>query len=289
MFPPTDRAGAWLGVTARATAAFAAGLCVLVLGWLLAGASPGLQVLGLARLATDPGWRPTANAAGAFSLVPAAFGSVLVALLATLLAVPLGIATSIGAVLVLPRPVARTLDVAMSVLAGLPSVVLGLWGLTTLVPLVARLRPPGTSMLAAALTLGVMCLPTMHITAAAALRSTPREAVDAALAMGLTRWAILRTAIAPSAGAGVLVGAALALTRALGETMVVVMVAGNVAAVPGSLLDPVRTLTANIALEMSYAQGVHRSILYASGALLLLLVTILVLLSRTAARSRTHA
>lgn len=265
---------------ARLGAFFAGSLCLFIAGFLLIRSVPGVSQVGLSRLATDPSWHPTPDASGTFSLVSAAAGSVLVTIIATLLAVPIGVAAAAGSVYFVPPWLGRAMDNAMSVLAGLPSVVLGLWGLTTLVPIVARIRPPGTSALAASLTLAIMIVPTVFVASSSALIAVPRHMLDAARAMGLSRWGSLRAAVLPVARPALVVGAVLAMTRALGETMAVVMVAGNVASLPHSVLDPVRTLTANISLEMAYATGAHRSLLFASGTLLMALIALMVIASR---------
>lgn len=265
-----------LAVVSRASAAIAGGLFVLIAGFLILRAQPAFAELGLVRFVADSSWHPTPGTEGEFRLVPAMVGSVITTALATLIAVPLGAGAALGAVYFVRPSIGRTLNVLVGVLAGLPSVVIGLWGLTTLVPWIARIRAPGTSVLAAALTLAAMIVPTVYVTASSALNAVPRSALDAAAAMGLSRWGTIRAVVVPMMKPAIVLAALLAIARALGETMAVVMVAGNVAAVPSSVLDPVRTLTANIALELAYATGLHRAALFASGAALLVLVWVLV-------------
>jgi len=269
-----------VGVAARTGAMATASLTLLIFAFLLLESAPALRDVGPVRMVTDDSWHPTPDSTGSFSLVPAVLGSVAVALGAVLIAAPVGLLAAICMNELAPRPLRAVLKGLVGVLAGIPSVVLGLWGLTALAPLIAHLRPPGQSALTASLTLAIMILPTIGLTSCAALAATPDSISGAARALGLSRAAAFRLAAWPMARAGVAVGVILALTRALGETMVVVMVAGNVAGVPSSPLDPVRTLTANIALEMGYALGDHRSVLFASGALLTLIVTGLVVLAR---------
>lgn len=266
-----------LAAVTRASAACVGGLFVLIAGFLFWSARPAFAELGLARFATDASWHPTPGVEGEFDLVPAMVGSVLTTLLATSIAVPIGAGAALGAVYIARPWIGRVLNVLVGVLAGLPSVVIGLWGLTTLVPILAAWRAPGTSVLAAALTLAAMIVPTVYVTTSAALNAVPRAELDAAAAMGLTRWGTIRAAVTPYLKPAVVLATLLALARALGETMAVVLVAGNVAALPKSVLDPVRTLTGNIALELAYATGLHRAALFASGAVLLVLVWLLVL------------
>jgi len=161
-------------------------------------------------------------------------------------------------------------------LAGIPSVVYGFWGLVTLAPLVRQWHPPGVSLLTAILVLTLMILPTVALTVDAALAAVPVIHLRAAAALALSRWGMIRAVILPQARSGIASGMLLAAGRALGETMAVLMVAGNVVQQPHSLFDSVRTLTANIALEMAYAMGDHRAALFVSGLALLLMVLALV-------------
>jgi phosphate transport system permease protein len=174
-------------------------------------------------------------------------------------------------------------------LAGTPSVVLGLWGLTTIVPLILWLAPPGTSLITGSLILSLMIMPTVALTTEAALAALPQSHLAGAAALGLSREATILNVILPSARASIFAGSILALARALGETMVVLMVSGNVVQVPTSLFDPVRTLTANIALEMAYATGDHRSSLFVSGFALAGLVLILAIAARRSGGHAVHA
>lgn len=278
-----------LVVLGRIGALFAGSLCLFIAAFLLMRSAPGLSQVGIGRLVTDASWHPTTDASGTFSLVAAIAGTTIVTVLATILAVPVGVAAAVGSVYLVRPSVGRAMDLGVGVLAGIPSVVLGLWGLTALVPLIAKLRPPGTSVLAASITLAVMIVPTVYVAAASAFRVVPRHMLDAAIAMGLSRWGTLRIVVLPMARPAIAVGAVLATTRALGETMAVVMVAGNVATVPHSAFDPVRTLTANIALEMAYATGTHRSLLFASGAVLMMVIAVMVVMSRRLMPEVAHA
>lgn len=269
-----------LVVAGRLGAVFAGSLCLCIAGFLLVRSAPGLSQVGVSRLITDGTWHPTPDSSGTFSLVAAIVGSAIVTVLGTLLAVPVGVAAAVGSVYLVGPSLGRAMDLCVGVLAGLPSVVLGLWGLTSLVPLIATWRPPGTSVLAASITLSIMIVPTVYVAAASAFRAVPRQMLDGASAMGLSRWGTIRAVVLPVARPAIAVGGVLATTRALGETMAVVMVAGNVAKVPNSVFQPARTLTANIALEMAYAAGAHRSLLFASGAVLMVVIAVMVVLSR---------
>lgn len=259
-------------VLLRAAAAVSGGLVLLVALFVVLEAAPLLARLGPERFVVD-GWHPSE---GSYGLTPMIAGTLLVAAGALVLAAPLGLASALFRHFYAPVGVGRIHRRVVELLAGVPSVVYGFWGLVVLVPLVAGIEPPGASLLAGILVLTLMILPTVALTADAALEAVPREQLVGAAALGLTRWTVARRIALPSARSGILTGVVLAGGRAVGETMAVLMVCGNVVQVPDSLFDPVRTLTANIALEMAYAVGDHRSALYVSGLVLLAVVAALV-------------
>jgi phosphate transport system permease protein len=256
----------------------AAGLSAAIIGlivvFLATESLPFLLKSGVWPLLTDRSWNPTE---GQFGLAPIMAGTVLTAVGATLMAAPLGIASALFARNAPNRWIARGQRALVTLLAGVPSVVFGFWGLVTLAPIVALWEPPGASLLTAILVLAVMILPTVALTADAALGAVPANLRLGAAGLGLSREAAILRVELPAAKSGIIAGVLLALSRALGETMAVLMVAGNVVQVPSSLFDPVRTLTANIALEMAYATGDHRSSLFASGLALGAVVAILAL------------
>lgn len=261
----------------RLVAIFVSALAVLILLFLIRDSQSTLAVLGW-RLVSDASWHPTATEKdGTFGLLPIIMGTVLVTLGATLVAAPLGIGSAIYCQFYAPRRLARLYRRLVELLAGIPSVVFGFWGLVVLAPLIAKLHPPGPSLLAGIVVVGLMILPTIMLITESALAAVPRPSLHAAVALGMGRWAIIRSIVIPSAQAGILTGIILGAARAIGETMAVVMICGNVVRMPRSLFDPVRTLTANIALEMGYAEGYHRGALFVSGLLLLVLSISLVI------------
>lgn len=232
----------------------------------------------LFRLFQSDGWYPLE---GRFGMAPMIWASLAVTLGAITLALPVGLASAIFLQFYAHASLVPGFRLLLNLLAGVPSVVFGLWGLTRLVPLIASWQPPGASLLAAILVLALMILPTVALTSAAALAAVPRELNAGAVALGLGRKSAILRVILPAAKSGIISGLVLAAVRALGETMAVLMVAGNVVQNPSGLFEPVRVLTANIALEMAYAMGEHRASLFASGLLLTLVVWVLV---RVAAR-----
>lgn len=223
------------------------------------------------------GWFPSD---GQFNLWPMLLASVLATLGALLIAVPMGVAAAFFITFFAPVKLASIFRRLVMLLAGIPSVVYGLWGLTVLVPLIAQNAPPGASLLSAIVILATMILPTIALTSDAALRAVPVSYWRGGQALGLSAQAILLKIAVPAARSGIFTGVLLATTRALGETMAVLMVAGNVVQVPGSIFDSVRVLTANIALEMAYATDAHRASLYVSSLLLTLVVVAIVCLGR---------
>jgi phosphate transport system permease protein len=268
-------------------AALVAGLIVVgMVGFLVLEAAAALRAVGPGRFFTDPQWHP---AEGLFGLLPMLAGTALATLGALLLATPLGIASALFCRYFAPRGIASLYRRLVELLAGTPSVVFGLWGLVVLVPLLNRVHPPGASLLAAILILALMVLPTLALTVESGLRSLPEEYLHAAAALGLSRWTTVFRVALPAARSAVATGILLATGRALGETMAVLMVCGNVVQLPRTLFDPIRTLTANVALEMAYALGLHRSALFLSGLLLALVVIGVVLIAEFAAREPTHA
>lgn len=222
-------------------------------------------------------WQPSK---GLFGLQAMLGASLLSSLLAMLLAVPAGLLVSVWLIFYAPVSVARVYSVLLGLMANIPSVVYGLWGLVVLVPLLNAWVPPGASLLAAAIVLGLMILPLLMVQADVALRESARRHLPAALCLGVSRWAAIRRVLLPATWPRLWPSILLQLGRALGETMAVLMVAGNVVQWPGSIFAPVRTLTANIALEMSYATGPHLQALYLSGWVLMVLALLLMGLAR---------
>jgi len=273
----------------RLAGAAAGSIVLLIVAYLLAEALPALQALGPLRWIRDASWHPAGGAgAGRFNLSPMLIGTAAAATGAVLLATPLSIASALFCRFYAPRRLGGGYRRLVQLLAGLPSVVFGFWGLVVLTPLIGRWQPPGQSLLAGILILTLMILPTISLLAESALAAVPRAYGQAAAAMGLTRWATIRQVMLPAAITGLSSAILLGAARAIGETMAVLMVTGNVVRTPASLLDPVRTLTANIALELGYALELHRSALFVSGLLLMGMVALLVGISEALRPEERH-
>ena len=262
----------WLPGMLRAGALIALLVMSFILIFLIGESWPVLSKLSIAQLVTDSSWHPLE---GAYNLMPMLTATVLASTGALLLAIPLGLASALFTVFYAPSCLAISYKRLIELLAGIPSVVFGFWGLTVLVPLLNQWQPPGASLLAGILVLTLMILPTVTVMAHAALAAVPVELVRSAAALGLSRFGTIQGVMLPAAKAGITAGIILAGARALGETMAVLMVAGNVVQYPETVFDPVRTLAANIALETAYAMGDHRAVLFVSGLLLMGLIMVL--------------
>lgn len=258
------------------TVVVAVGILLLILLFLVRESWPALQRIGLYRFFSDEGWHPLE---GGFNLAPMLIATFTATLGAILIAGPIGIASAVFGRYYAPPMIAEGFRRMLALLAGIPSVVFGLWGLTVLVPIIAKWQPPGASLLAGILILAFMILPTIALTADAALKAVPKQYFHGAYALGLSLAGLVFNVAIPAARSGIIGGIILATARALGETMAVLMVAGNVVQTPNSLFDSVRALTANIALEMAYATGDHRAALFVSGLALMLLVLSLALIA----------
>ena len=235
-------------------------------------------------------WYPTF---GLYGVAPLVLGSLLVTIGAILIAFPLGMATAVFVREVAPSWAREVLKPTIEVLAGIPSVVLGFFGMTILAPIIReRLNAPtGLTALAGSLILAYMALPTIISVAEDALDAVPRGYRDAALAMGATNWQVIWRVVVPAARSGIVMALMLGMGRAIGETMAVMMVTGNAARLPvslDSLLRPVRTMTATVAAEMGEvaAGSTHYRVLFAIGIVLFVITFLINLVAASALFSR---
>ncbi|MDX1589733.1 MAG: phosphate ABC transporter permease subunit PstC [Oleiphilaceae bacterium] len=273
-----DQALRWV---TGAAALLAGALLLLILAELFRASWPALVNLSVKDWLFSGQWAPSQGHYGLAAMLAA---SLAVSVLALAVAAPAGIL--IGAWLHLGAPswVASPMRALQGVMAGIPSVVYGFWGLVTLVPLVNQWAPPGAVLITAVLVLALMILPLSVLVTDAALRQVPERSLQAARALALSRWGTFRNVMWPTVRGSIASGVVLQFGRALGETMAVLMVAGNVIRWPGSLTEPVRTVTANIALEMGYASGLHSQVLFLSGLLLMVFVLACMMLVRGGVR-----
>jgi phosphate transport system permease protein len=234
---------------------------------------PIISKVGLFNFVFGMVWDPSH---GSYGIFPMILGSVTVTLGAAILGVPVAISCSIFLSEFAPAKLSNIVRPAIQLLAAIPSVVYGFWGLLFVVPAIRNyLGGPGLSILAGSIILAIMILPTIISIAEVSLMSLPRQYKEGAYALGLTQWQTIRSVLLPTAKSGIVAAIILGIGRAIGETMAVIMVLGNAVAIPKSILDPARTLTTNIGIEMGYASGDHQQALFATGIVLLVIVMIL--------------
>lgn len=246
---------------------------ILICVFLFANGVPAMAEIGFFNFVGGQRWKPSS---GLYGIWPMIVGSLYVTAGALIVGVPAGIFTAMYLARFCNKRLYRFLKPAINLLAGIPSVVYGFFGLVVLVPLVREwLGGTGMSTLTASVLLGIMILPTIIGVAESAIRAVPEAYYEGALALGATHERSVFFVVLRAARSGVLAGVVLGIGRAIGETMAVIMVAGNQAQLPTSLFKGVRTLTANIVLEMGYAADLHREALIATGVVLFALILLL--------------
>lgn len=215
-------------------------------------------------------WRPNNDLYGIFPMI---VGSVYVTAGAIIFGVPLGILTAVFMARFCPKGIYRVMKPAVDLLAGIPSIVYGFFGLMAIVPLMQQMfGGSGKSILTASVLLGIMILPTIIGVTESSLRAVPEAYYEGSLALGATKERSVFFSVLPAAKSGVMAGVVLGIGRAIGETMAIIMVAGNQTAMPSGILSGVRTMTANIVMEMGYATDLHREALFATGVVLFVFI-----------------
>lgn len=219
-------------------------------------------------------WEPSLNIFGILPMIVASLGATLGSLL---IGVPVGVLSAVFIVELAPKRLAKILSGSVQLLAGIPSVLFGIFGLAVIVPGVQKIfnLPKGQSLLSVIIVLAVMMLPTIITVSETAIRAVPNEFKEGSLALGASRTETIFKVVIPSAKSGILTGVVLGIGRAIGETMAVILVAGNSPIMPNSIMDSIRPLTTNIALEMGYAFGTHQEMLFATGVVLFSFILIL--------------
>jgi len=245
----------------------------LICIFLFANGIPGMAKIGVFKFLTGRVWKPGNDIYG---ILPMILGSVYVTAGALVIGVPTGITTAVFMSRFASKRIAKIMKHAVSLLAGIPSVVYGFFGLTVVVPLVRDLfGGSGTSILSASIVLGIMILPTIISISEPALNAVPNAYYEGALVLGATHERAVFKVILPAAKSGVMAGVVLGVGRAIGEAMAVMMVAGNQPRMPKGLLQGVRTLTGNIVMEMGYAADLHREALIATAVVLFVFILII--------------
>ena len=258
---------------------------VLICLFLFANGIPTIGEIGPLNFLLGTTWRPGNDLYG---ILPMILGSVYVTAGALIVGVPIGILCAVFLACYCPEKLYKFLKPAVDLLAGIPSIVYGFYGLVVIVPILQNLVGDGfsgKSILTASILLGIMILPTIISVTESSLRAVPVQYYEGALALGATKERSIFRAVLPAARMGILAGIILGIGRAIGETMAVVMVCGNQAIMPQGITMGVRTLTANIVLEMGYASGLHREALIATAVVLFVFILI-INLSFTALKRR---
>ncbi|MCC8126891.1 MAG: phosphate ABC transporter permease subunit PstC [Clostridiales bacterium] len=244
--------------------------------FLFANGVPAIGKIGVLDFLTGKTWKPGNNIYGIFPMI---LGSIYVTAGAILIGVPIGILTAVYLSKFCPRMLYKVIKPAVDLLAGIPSVVYGFFGMVVIVPAMSFLfGGSGKSMATASVLLGIMILPTIIGVSESAINAVPSSYYEGALALGATHERSVFFATLPAAKSGILAGVILGVGRAIGETMAVIMVAGNQARMPKGLFEGVRTMTANIVLEMGYATDLHREALIATAVVLFVFILIINLL-----------
>lgn len=251
---------------------------VLICLFLFANGIPAMKKIGLLNFLTGVKWKPGNDIYG---ILPMILGSIYITAGAVVIGVPVGLLTAIFMAFYCPKKLYGLLKPCTELLAGIPSIVYGFFGMVVIVPCIRTVAAlfgadiSGSSILAASVLLGIMILPTVIGVSEAALRAVPSAYYEGAVAMGARHERAIFTVMLPAAKSGVLAGVVLGIGRAIGETMAVIMVAGNQPRLTGNMLKGIRTMTANIVIEMGYATGLHREALIATGVVLFVFILII--------------
>ena len=246
---------------------------VLICVFLFANGLPAIGKIGVFDFLFGQTWKPGNNLYG---ILPMILGSIYVTAGAIIIGVPIALLTSVFLARFCPEKLYKVLKPAVSLLAGIPSIVYGFFGLVVMVPIMQNLTGvSGKNVLTAGILLGFMILPTIIEVSEAQIRAVPNSYYEGSLALGATHERSVYFAMLPAAKSGIMAGVILGIGRAIGETMAVVMIAGNQAVLPKSLVSGVRTMTANIVLEMGYATDLHREALIATGVVLFVFILII--------------
>ena len=251
----------------------------LICVFLFANGLPAMKEIGFLNFLTGTTWRPGNDIYG---ILPMIVGSIYITAGAIVIGVPIGLLTAIFMAFYCPKRIYGILKPCTELLAGIPSIVYGFFGMVVIAPTVLSVAKffgagisSGATILSASILLGIMILPTIIGVSEAALRAVPNAYYEGAVAMGATHERAVFSVMLPAAKSGVLAGIVLGIGRAIGETMAVIMVAGNQPRLTASLLDGIRTMTANIVIEMGYASGLHREALIATGVVLFVFILLI--------------
>lgn len=247
---------------------------IIICIFMFANGVPAMQEVGPIKFLFGTVWKPRQ---GLFGIGPMIIGSIYVTAGAMIVGVPIGVLTAVFLAKYCPKKIYKILKPMINLMAGIPSIIYGFFGLVVIIPAIQNLfGTSGKGILAASILLGMMILPTIINTAESSINAVPESYFEGALALGATKERSIFRTVIPAAKSGVMSGIILGMGRAIGETMAVVMVAGNQAIIPDGILSGTRTLTSNIVLEMAYApQGIHRNSLIATAVVLFVFILII--------------
>ena len=245
----------------------------LICIFLFANGIPAMTKIGFFDFIFGQKWKPSNEVFGIFPMI---IGSIYITAGAVIIGVPIGILTAVYLARFCPEKLYKIIKPAVDLLAGIPSVVYGFFGLCVIVPFVRKhIGGDGNSILTASILLGFMILPTIINVSESSIRAVPEKYYQGALALGATHERSVFCTVVPAAKSGIMAGIVLGIGRAIGETMAVIMVAGNQPRMPKGILEGIRTLTSNIVMEMGYATDLHREALIATGVVLFVFILII--------------
>jgi len=256
------------------SAAVAVVAILLICYFIFRNGLPFMADYGFSRFLLGSDWSPTNNPAS-YGILPMIIGSLLVTFGAILIGVPIGVLTAVFMVYYCPKPIYGFLKSAINLMAAIPSIVYGFFGLQLLVPWVRTFSGNGMSVFTASVLLGIMILPTIISLSESAIRTVPKTYYSGSLALGASHERSIFSVILPAARSGILSAIILGIGRAIGETMAVILVAGNQPVIPSGIFEGTRTLTTNIVLEMAYASDQHRDALIATSAVLFFFILLI--------------
>lgn len=246
---------------------------LLICVFLFANGLPAIKEIGVFNFLFGTRWQPSSDMYGIFPMI---IGSLYITALAILIGVPIGIMTSIYITNFCPAAIYRWLKPSIDLLSGIPSIIYGFFGMTILVPFVRTyIGGDGNSILTAAILLGIMILPTIITISQSAIKAVPQSYYENSRALGATHERTVFCVLVPAAKSGILASVVLGIGRVIGETMAVIMIAGNQPRLTGNILKGIRTLTANVVIEMKYAAGLHQDALIATGVVLFVFILLI--------------
>ena len=246
---------------------------ILICVFIFANGVPAIKEIGVFKFLFGTVWKPSNDIYGIFPMI---IGSIYVTAGAIILGVPVGVLCAVFMAKFCPEKLYKIMKPAIGLLAGIPSIVYGFFGLVVVVPIIQDIfGTGGKGVLTASIILGIMILPTIISVSEDAVRSVPDSYYEGALALGDTHEQAVFRAMVPAAKSGILAGVILGVGRAIGETMAVIIIAGNQTVIPKSILSGVRTMTSNIVMEMGYATGLHRQALIGTGVVLFVFILII--------------